>query len=377
MRIAQIAPLAESVPPKLYGGTERVVSWLTDELVDLGHDVTLFASADSRTSAKLVPSCSRALRLSHPRPDPAAACAALLEAVAERAGDFDVIHSHLDWVHLPVLRRLRTPFLTTLHGRLDLPGLPMAAQRFADAPFVSISQSQRAPLLGLNWLANIHHGLPPDLLKLSERPEGYLAFLGRIAPEKGPDVAIRLAHAAKLPLRIAAKLPRAENRYFNATIKPLLDQDNVEFVGEVNDRQKQAFLGNAAALLFPIDWPEPFGLVMIEAMATGTPVIAWSRGSVPEVVEDGVTGFIVQSEEEAVAAIGQIRNLDRHHVRERFDERFTARRMAEEYVASYRILPSTSPSRTVTKAKRTSARTRSGAVSLVADSHEVRLHEPS
>jgi glycosyltransferase involved in cell wall biosynthesis len=304
--------------------------------------------------------------LSHPRPDPAAACAALLEAVAERAGDFDVIHSHLDWVHLPVLRRLRTPFLTTLHGRLDLPGLPMTAQRFADAPFVSISQSQRAPLLGLNWLANIHHGLPPDLLRLSERPEGYLAFLGRIAPEKGPDVAIRLAHAAKLPLRIAAKLPRAENRYFNATIKPLLDQDNVEFVGEVNDRQKQAFLGSAAALLFPIDWPEPFGLVMIEAMATGTPVIAWSRGSVP-----------VQSEEEAVAAIGQIRSLDRRHIRERFDERFTARRMAEEYVDSYRILTSTSQSQTVTKGKRTSARTRSGAVSLVADSHEVRLHEPS
>jgi glycosyltransferase involved in cell wall biosynthesis len=272
---------------------------------------------------------------------------------------------------------LRTPFLTTLHGRLDLPGLPLTAQRFADAPFVSISQSQRAPLLGLNWLATIHHGLPPDLLKLSERPEGYLAFLGRIAPEKGPDVAIRLAHAAKLPLRIAAKLPRAENRCFNATIKPLLDQDNVEFVGEVNDRQKQAFLGNAAALLFPIDWPEPFGLVMIEAMATGTPVIAWSRGSVPEVVEDGVTGFIVQSEKEAVAAIEQIRNLDRRHIRERFDERFTARRMAEEYVASYRILTSTSQSQTVTKGKRTSARTRSGAVSLVADSHEVRLHEPS
>jgi glycosyltransferase involved in cell wall biosynthesis len=249
-----------------------------------------------------------------------------------------VIHSHLDWVHLPLLRRLRTPFLTTLHGRLDLPGLPMTAQRFADDPFVSISQSQRAQLLGLNWLANIHHGLPPDLLKLSERPEGYLAFLGRIAPEKGPDVAIRLAHAAKLPLRIAAKLPRAENRYFNATIKPLLDQDNVEFVGEVNDRQKQAFLGGAAALLFPINWPEPFGLVMIEAMACGTPVIAWPRGSVPEIVEDGITGFLVESEAEAVAAIGRIRDLDRRHIRERFDERFTARRMAEEYINSYRML---------------------------------------
>ena len=376
VRIAQLAPLAESVPPKLYGGTERVVSWLTDELVDLGHDVTLFASGDSRTSAKLVPPCPRALRLSRPRPNPAAACAVLLEALAERAGDFDVIHSHLDWVHLPLLRRLRPPFLTTLHGRLDLPDLPIAAQHFPDAPFVSISQSQRAPVLGLNWLATIHHGLPPDLLKLSERPEGYLAFLGRISLEKGPDVAIRVAHAAKLPLRIAAKLPRTENRYFNATIKPLLDQDNVEFVGEVNDRQKQAFLGNAAALLFPIDWPEPFGLVMIEAMATGTPVIAWSRGSVPEVVEDGVTGFIVQSEEEAVAAIGQIRNLDRRHIRERFDERFTASRMAEEYVASYRMLISMSQSQTATKGKRTDASTRSEAVSLVADSQKL-LHEPS
>jgi glycosyltransferase involved in cell wall biosynthesis len=377
MRIAQIAPLAESVPPKLYGGTERVVSWLTDELVDLGHDVTLFASGDSRTSAKLVPPCPRALRLSRPRADPAAACAALLESVAERAGDFDVIHSHLDWVHLPVLRRLRTPFLTTLHGRLDLPGLPLTAQRFADAPFVSISQSQRAPLPGLNWLANIHHGLPPDLLNLSDRPEDYLAFLGRMAPEKGPDIAIRLAHAAGLPLRIAAKLPRGENRYFNETIKPLLDQDNVEFVGEVNDRQKQAFLGNAAALLFPIDWPEPFSLVMIEAMATGTPVIAWSRGSVREVVEDGVTGFVVQSEEHAMAAIGQIRSLDRRNIRERFDRRFTARRMAEEYVACYRNLTSTSQLQT---SPRGDARVQGREAGLCRSSPihtKFRLHEPS
>jgi glycosyltransferase involved in cell wall biosynthesis len=344
VRIAQVAPLAESVPPKLYGGTERVVSWLTEELVGLGHDVTLFASGESRSKAKLVPACPRALRLSRPRPDPAVGCAMLLEAVAERAGDFDVIHCHLDWVHLPLLRRLRTPFVTTLHGRLDLPDLPLMAQRFAGAAFVSISHSQRAPLPGLNWLTTIHHALPPDLLKLSERAEGHLAFLGRIAPEKGPDVAIRVAHAAKLPLRIAAKVPRAENRYFNETIKPLLDQNNVEFVGEVNDRQKQAFLGGAAALLFPIDWREPFGLVMVEAMACGTPVIAWSRGSVPEVVEDGVTGFIVENESEAVAAIGRLRSLDRRRVRERFDQRFTARRMAEEYVISYRMLTSTAQS---------------------------------
>jgi glycosyltransferase involved in cell wall biosynthesis len=344
VRIAQIAPLAESVPPRLYGGTERVVAWLTDELVGLGHDVTLFASGDSRTRAKLVPACPRALRLSRPRPDPAAGCAMLLEAVAELADDFDVIHCHLDWIHLPLLRRLRRPFLTTLHGRLDLPDLPLTAQRFAGAPFVSISQNQRAPLPGLTWLATIHHGLPPDLLKLSDRPEAYLAFLGRITPEKGPDVAIRVAHDGGLPLRIAAKMPRAENRYFKDTIKPLLDQNNVEFVGEVNDRQKQAFLGNAAALLFPIDWPEPFGLVMIEAMACGTPVIAWSRGSVPEVVEDGVTGFIVETESEAVAAIGRIHRLDRRRIRERFEQRFTARRMAEAYANSYRMLTSTSQS---------------------------------
>jgi len=369
MRIAQIAPLAESVPPKLYGGTERVVSWLTEDLVSSGHDVTLFATGDSRTSAKLVPVCPRALRLSRPRPDPAAAYAVLLEAVAERAADFDVIHCHMDWMHLPLLRRLRTPFLTTLHGRLDLPDLPLTAQRFPDAPFVSISQSQRAPLPSLNWLATIHHGLPPDLLKLSERPEGYLAFLGRIAPEKGPDVAIRVAHAAKLPLRIAAKVPRAENRYFNETIKPLLDQNNVEFVGEVNDRQKQTFLGNAAALLFPIDWPEPFGLVMIEAMACGTPVIAWSRGSVPEVVEDGVTGFVVKSEAEAVVAIARSRGLDRRRIRERFDHRFTARRMAEEYVASYRLLATTSQSQAVSEVKRTRASKRNVPVPLAAASH--------
>ena len=342
MRIAQIAPLAESVPPKLYGGTERVVSWLTEELVALGHDVSLFASGDSRTTAKLVPACPRALRLRRRRADPAAAYAVLLDAIAERASDFDVIHCHIDWVHLPLLRRLRTPFLTTLHGRLDLPDLPLTAQRFPDAPFVSISQNQRIPLPGLNWVATIPHGLPPDLLKLSDRPQGYLAFLGRVSPEKGPDTAIRVAHAVGLPLRIAAKVPRAENRYFNETIKPLLHQNNISFVGEVNDQQKQDFLGNAAALLFPIDWPEPFGLVMIEAMACGTPVIAWSRGSVPEIVEDGITGFIVESEAEAVAAISRIPALARRRIREQFEHRFVACRMAEEYVNCYRMLTSAS-----------------------------------
>jgi glycosyltransferase involved in cell wall biosynthesis len=343
MRIAQVAPLVESVPPKLYGGTERVVAWLTDELVALGHDVTLFASGDSRTRANLVPAWPQALRLSRPPSDPSAASAALLAAIAERAEEFDVIHSHLDWIHLPLFSRLSTPFVTTLHGRLDLPDVPLVARRFPDAPFVSISDDQRGPLPDVNWLETIYHGLPPDLLRLSDRCEPYLAFLGRISRDKGPDVAIRVAKTSGMRLRIAAKVPRAESRYFNETIKPLLEGDGVEFVGEVNDRQKQAFLGNAAALLFPIDWPEPFGLVMIEAMACGTPVIAWSRGSVPEIVEDGLTGFLVNSEAEAVAALAQIHRLDRRRVRQRFEERFTAQRMAQEYVNSYRALTS-SPS---------------------------------
>jgi glycosyltransferase involved in cell wall biosynthesis len=338
MRIAQIAPLAEAVPPKSYGGTERVVSWLTEELVQLGHDVTLFASGDSVTRASLVSVWPRATRLSRPPPDPAAPYAALLEAVADVAPDFDVIHSHIDWLHLPVLRRLRVPFLTTLHGRLDLPHLGLMGERFPGAPFVSISNSQRGPLHNINWLATVHHGLPSDYLQLDNQPKEYLAFLGRISPEKGPETAIRVAQAAGLPLRIAAKIPRAESRYFNETIKPLLDGNRVEFVGEVDDRKKQTFLGGAIALLFPIDWPEPFGLVMIEAMACGTPVIAWPRGSVPEVIDDGETGFIVDSEAEAVTAIDRLHDIDRQRVRDRFDRRFTVRRMAEEYLACYRKL---------------------------------------
>jgi len=338
MRIAQVAPLAESVPPKLYGGTERVVSWLTEELVSLGHDVTLFATGDSVTSAQLVPVGQRAIRLTRPSPDPAIATAELLEAVAQTSHGFDVIHSHLDWVHLPLLRCLQVPFLTTLHGRLDLPNIEVIGQRFPNAPFVSISQSQRTPAPQMNWLANIHHGLPLGLLPFTDRSEEYLAFLGRIDPEKGPDVAIRVAHAAGLPLRIAAKIPRAQNRYFQETIQPLIEGNGAHFVGEVNDRKKQSLLGKALALLFPINWPEPFGLVMIEAMACGTPVIAWPRGSVPEVIEDGVTGFIVGSETEAVAAIGRARHLDRRRIRETFEKRFSARRMAEAYVETYRML---------------------------------------
>jgi glycosyltransferase involved in cell wall biosynthesis len=274
--------------------------------------------------------------LSRPRADPAAACASLLEAVAEAAADFDVIHSHVDWMHLPLLRRLRTPFLTTLHGRLDLPEVSLAMQRFPGAPFVSISQSQRTPLPDLHWLATIHHGMPSDLLALCEQPEGYLAFLGRITAEKGPDIAIRVARAAGLPLRIAAKVPRAENRYFNETIKPLLDGNNVRFVGEVNDRQKQPFLANASALLFPIDWPEPFGLVIAEALACGTPVIARRRGSVPEVIAHGLTGQIGETEEELAELCEQIHNIDRTACRAEAERRFSPRAMTDGYEAVYR-----------------------------------------
>lgn len=338
MRIAQVAPLAESVPPKLYGGTERVVAWLTEELVDLGHDVTLFASGDSRTRADLVPVLPRALRLGSPRTDPAAACAALLESVACRASDFDVIHHHTDWIHLPLSTRLRVPFLTTLHGRLDLPGLPDALRPFPQAPFISISDDQRTPLAHLNWLGTIYHGLPLDLLQPRFEAGDYLAFLGRLTRDKGPETAIRLARSAGMPLRIAAKLPRAERRYFKDRIEPLIDGKQIQIVGEVDDRTKQDFLANAACLLFPIDWPEPFGLVMIEAMACGTPVIAFRRGSVSEVIDDGVTGFIVDDEPAALRALQRLPELDRRRVREGFERRFSARQMAKNYVRCYEAL---------------------------------------
>ena len=338
MRIAQVAPLAESVPPKLYGGTERVVAWLTEELVDLGHHVTLFASGESRTRAELVPVWPRALRLGSPRSDPAAAYAALLESVARRASDFDIIHHHTDWIHLPLSTRLRVPFLSTLHGRLDHAGLPDALRHFPQAPFISISDDQRRPLAHLNWLGTIYHGLPLSSLQPRFEPGRYLAFLGRLSPDKGPETAIRLARAAGMPLRIAAKLPRAERRYFKERIEPLIDGDQVQIVGEVNDRTKNSFLANAACLLFPIDWPEPFGLVMIEAMACGTPVIAFRRGSVSEVIDDGVTGFIVEDEPAALRALQRLADLDRRRVREGFERRFSSRQMAENYVRCYQAL---------------------------------------
>jgi glycosyltransferase involved in cell wall biosynthesis len=338
MRIAQLAPLAESVPPKLYGGTERVIAWLVDELAELGHDVTLFASGDSRTKGKLHAVWPRALRLGRRGVDPNAACALLIETIAERAHDFDVIHSHVDWLPLPVLRRTGVPFLTTMHGRLDLPGLADVIGAFSQAPFVSISDNQRRPLRGANWIATIQHGLPKDLFRPCYEPGSYLAFLGRLTAEKGPEDAIRIARAVGMPLRIAAKIPRAETTYFKNKLQPEIDGEQIKLIGEVDEARKQPFLAEAAALLFPIDWPEPFGLVMIEAMACGTPVIAYRSGSVPEVLEDGVTGFIVDGERQAIEAVKEAGRLDRRRIRARFEERFAASRMAREYEDSYREL---------------------------------------
>jgi glycosyltransferase involved in cell wall biosynthesis len=338
MRIAQLAPLAECVPPKLYGGTERVIAWLVDELVEIGHDVTLFASGDSKTKGKLHPVWPRALRLGRRGTDPNAACALLIEAIAERAGSFDVIHSHVDWLPLPVLSRTGVPFLTTMHGRLDLPGLSDVVGAFPKAAFVSISDNQRRPLPDANWIATIQHGLPNDLFKPAYERGPYLAFLGRLTAEKGPEDAIRIARAARMPLRIAAKIPRAETVYFEKKLVPSIDGGQIQVVGEVDEIGKQPFLAGAAALLFPIKWPEPFGLVMIEAMACGTPVIAYRAGSVPEVVEDGVTGFIVDNEEQAIRAVNELGRLDRRVIRARFEERFAASRMANEYERRYREL---------------------------------------
>ena len=343
LKIAQVAPLAEAVPPKFYGGTERVVSWLTEELVRLGHDVTLFATGDSTTSAELEPATPIALRLAPERQDPMLAYAVMMAKVATRIAEFDVVHCHVDWQHIPLLKSLQARFLTTLHGRLDLPELVPAIEYFGDASFVSISNSQRAPLPDVSWIGTVYHGIPENLFRPSYRPQGYLAFLGRITPEKGPDVAIRLARAAQLPLKIAAKVDDTDAAYFHSHVEPLLEGGaQIEFVGEIGEDQKSDFLGNARALLFPIDWPEPFGLVMIEAMACGTPVIAFRQGSVPEVIEHGASGFIVEPGDEkgALDAIGRLGSLSRRGVRAAFEERFTARRMAEDYLRLYTSLPS-------------------------------------
>ena len=339
MKIAQIAPLAESVPPKLYGGTERVVSYLTEELVRLGHDVTLFASGDSETSANLVACAPRALRLDSLLRDPIAPVAHQLELVYKHAHEFDVLHFHIAHLHLPLFRPLARKTITTLHGRLDLPELVPLYREFSDMPLVSISSAQRRPLAFASWMGTVYHGLAREVCPFNPAPRGgYFAFLGRVSPEKGLDRAIRIAVAAGARLRIAAKIDPQDEEYFRAEIMPLLSQPGVEFVGEVNEAQKPGFLGNATALLFPIDWPEPFGLAMIEAMSCGTPVIAWPHGSVPEVVEDGITGFIVDSIAASVAALERAARLDRLRVRERFEERFSAARMAQDYLSVYRAL---------------------------------------
>jgi glycosyltransferase involved in cell wall biosynthesis len=337
MKIAQIAPLYEAVPPKLYGGTERVVANLCDALVEIGHDVTLFASADSCTRAALVPVRDSAIRL-----DPAelksdlAAHLAMLHEVRHRAWQFDVLHFHMDMIHFPLFEQLAHKTVTTLHGRLDVKDLSGVFRRWPGFGLVSISDDQRGPLSAANWLATVPHGLPAQQFHLCKRPrEGYLAFLGRISPEKRPDVAIRVAQQAGLPLRIAAKVDAVDTAYFEDVVKPLLDDPLISFIGEIADEDKSEFLGNARALLFPIDWPEPFGLVMIEAMACGTPVIAWNRGSVAEVVDPGVTGFIVESEAEALEALTCIHELDRGRIRTVFEQRFTSTTMARAYLNTY------------------------------------------
>lgn len=349
MNIAQIAPLYEAVPPRLYGGTERVVAHLCDALVELGHDVTLFASADAHTKARLFAVRDQAIRLdSAPLKSDLAAHLTMLHEVKRRSSQFDVLHFHLDLVHFPMFEQLAHKTVTTLHGRLDLKDLPAVYTQWPGFGLISISDHQRRPLPAANWLATVPHGLPLHHYVPCERPTGeYLAFLGRISPEKRPDVAIRIACRAGIPLRIAAKVDAVDVSYFESVVKPLLDDPSIDYIGEIGDDAKAQFLGNALALLFPIDWPEPFGLVMIEAMACGTPVIAWNCGSIPEVIDGGITGCIVNSEEEALAAIARIGEFDRSAIRAVFERRFTATTMARAYLDVYAGLSNTRPLRRV------------------------------
>ncbi|HYD31773.1 MAG TPA: glycosyltransferase family 4 protein [Azospirillaceae bacterium] len=335
MRVAQIAPLAESVPPKFYGGTERIVSYLTEELVALGHDVTLFASGDSDTTAGLIAGCPRAIRLDPAVLDPLPHHLLMLEQVRRQAEDFDILHFHIDLLHFPLFRSLGDRVITTLHGQLDLPDLWPFFREFNNMPLVSISDAQREPMPPVRWAGTVYHGVPAELYRLHPTPGSYLAFLGRMSPEKQPEHAIEIARRSGIPLKMAAKVDKVDRAFFEARVKPLLDHPLIEFIGEIGDQEKDAFLGNALALLFPIDWPEPFGLVMIEAMACGTPVVAYRCGSVLEVVDDGVTGFVVDGVDSAVAAVGRLGLLDRAQVRSRFEERFSAARMAADYVALY------------------------------------------
>ena len=338
LRIAQVAPLIESVPPKYYGGTERVVSYLTEALVRQGHDVTLFASGDSRTAARLVPVIDCALRLHPAGLDPLAYHAIQLDRVLQQADEFDVIHFHIDVLHFPLVRYLSTPHLTTMHGRLDLPHLPSVFRAFSQMPLVSISHDQRTPVPFANWQSTVYNGIPAGYYTFNDKPGDYLAFLGRISPEKGIEQAIEIACRSGRQLRIAAKVDKVDKEFFQARVRPHLNHPLVEYLGEINEHEKDDFLGNAQALLFPIDWPEPFGLTMIEAMAVGTPVIAFRRGSVPEVMCDGVSGYIVQTVDEAIAAVNRVKGLSRARCRQYFEQRFSDQVMAKGYLRIYQQL---------------------------------------
>jgi glycosyltransferase involved in cell wall biosynthesis len=338
MRIAQVAPLWESVPPKLYGGTERIVSYLTEELVRLGHDVTLFASGDSVTRAQLHPICTQALRLNRGIFNRDAPMTMLMEQALGKPGDFDIVHSHLDFLGFPLARRSHTPVVTTLHGRLDLPELEPVFREYAEMPLVSISGAQRRPLVWANWQATVYHGLPRTLYTFHSKPGGYLAYLGRIAPEKRPDHAIEIAKRVGLPLRIAAKVDPLDREYFQSHIEPMLSHPLIEYLGEITDAEKDAFLGDAMALVCPYDWPEPFGLVLIEAMACGTPVLAYRRGSIPEIIEDGITGFVCERLDDMTTAVQRIPEIDRRRCRRAFEETFSVERMAKDYLQVYEQL---------------------------------------
>jgi glycosyltransferase involved in cell wall biosynthesis len=344
MRVAQVAPLYESVPPKLYGGTERVVSYLTEEFVAEGHDVTLYASGDSVTTAELRPICEHALRLrGSDVVDPLADHIRMLEIVAQDAAEFDIVHFHIDYLHFPVTRRQNFPAITTLHGRLDIPELQALFREFPEMNLVSISDAQRQPVIWANWVGTVHHGLPEDLYSPTYTEGKYLAFIGRISPEKRVDRAIEVAKRTGMPLKIAAKVDKADQDYFDAEIKGLLDHSLVEYIGEIGEHEKAEFLGNASALMFLIDWQEPFGLVLTEAMACGTPVIAYGLGSVPEVIDQGVTGYVVDSIDAAAEAVGQIDSLDRRTIRRVFEKRFSVRRMCHDYLDIYQRIRNGEP----------------------------------
>ena len=335
MKIAQLSPLVESVPPKYYGGTERVISYLTEALVEMGHDVTLFASADSKTSAQLKPQCPCSFRLDKNKEDHMPYYILMHENIYQHAADFDILHSHMDYALFSMLRNLKKPFVTTLHGRLNISSLRPIYDEFDDTPLISISNDQRKPFPSINWQSTVYNGLPKNLYKCYEKSGKYLAFIGRISPEKGPDLAVEIAKKLDMPLKIAAKIDKVDEAYYESKIKPLFKHSLVEYIGEISDQEKNEFLGNAYALIFPIDWPEPFGLAMIEAMACGTPVVARRCGAVPEVIEEGVSGFIFKTVDEAIKQVNDVTSLNRQRVRNAFEKKFTATHMANNYIKTY------------------------------------------